>query len=502
MDKKKSFLNVTVAIAFKLVLFALSILSRRMLIQYVGNDANGIHSLYMSVLGVLSLTELGVGSAISYSMYQPIVDKNEKKVAALYHMFVKIYRVIAVVLLGLGLAVTPLIPFLANEYQANFSLHITFLIMLASVVFTYTYNAKIALVNAYKNNYITTTIVSVGQIILFVLQIVVLYLYKSFELFLISRIVSEIVQAILIDLYVKKHHKEILRLKEKVDSATKNEVVKNIKAMFMHKVGAVLINSTDSIIISLFVNVYVLGLYSNYTAIVSAMAGVLGLFFSPLTSIIGHMCAEQDVEKDEKYLNLLYFMNYALGCVFYLGYYGIIDNLIVLFFGKDLTMEWYVPFIITLNYFVQFMRQSVLLFRDATGAFYNDRWKPFVEGVVNIILSVLFVQWFGIVGVIVATIITNLLICHTVEPWALYTSAFGKKPIKYYWVNFGSIALFAIALIALHLTKVTHNEQWIELILNGCIAVGWAVIPLAVFWIGNKAAKRKSARKFPEVNVQ
>ena len=268
MDKKKSILNVTVAIAFKLILFALSILSRHMLIRYVGNDANGIHSLFLSILGVLSLTELGVGSAISYSMYQPIVDKDEKKVAALYHMFVKIYRIIGVALLGLGLAVTPLIPTLANEYQAEFSLYITFLIMLVSVAFTYTYNAKIALVNAHKNNYITTTIVSVGQIVLFTMQILVLYLYKSFELFLISRIVSEIVQAILIDLYVKKYYKEILRLKEKVDDDTKSEVVKNIKAMFMHKVGGVLINSTDSIIISLFVSVYVLGLYSNYTVII------------------------------------------------------------------------------------------------------------------------------------------------------------------------------------------------------------------------------------------
>lgn len=502
MDKKKSILNVTVAIAFKLILFALSILSRHMLIRYVGNDANGIHSLFLSILGVLSLTELGVGSAISYSMYQPIVDKDEKKVAALYHMFVKIYRIIGVALLGLGLAVTPLIPTLANEYQAEFSLHITFLIMLVSVAFTYTYNAKIALVNAHKNNYITTTIVSVGQIVLFAMQILVLYLYKSFELFLISRIVSEIVQAILIDLYVKKYYKEILRLKEKVDDDTKSEVVKNIKAMFMHKVGGVLINSTDSIIISLFVSVYVLGLYSNYTVIISAMAGVLGLFFSPLTSVIGHMCAERNVEQDEKYFGLMYFLNYALGCLFYLGYYGIIDNLIVLFFGEGLTMQWYVPFVVTLNYFIQFMRQSVLLFRDATGVFYNDRWKPFAEGLLNIILSVLFVQWIGIVGVIVATIITNLLICHIVEPWVLYRNVFGKKPTKYYFANFGSIALFCLALMGLHFTKVTYSSQWVELLLNGCIAVGWAVIPLVVFWVGNKAAKRRSARILPEVKSE
>lgn len=494
MDKKRSILNVSVAIFFKLILFILSIFSRRFLIQYIGNDANGINSLYLSIVGVLSIAELGVGSAISFSMYQPIVNGEDEKVAALYKLFVKIYKIIGTIILVVGLAITPLLPLLAKGYRADFSLYSTFIIMLISVAFTYTYSSKISLINAYKNNYITTTIISSGQILLYILQIIVLILFKSFELFLISRILAEILQAILTNQYVKKHYKHLIMLNSALDNETKGVIIKNIKAMFMHKIGGVLVNSADSIIISTFVSVTTLGFYSNYTTIMMAMAGILALFFSPLTSVIGHLCAENNVEEEKKYFNFFYFLNFSLGCIFYLGYYAIIDNVIVLFFGDALIMHWEIPFIITLNYFIQFMRQSVLLFKDATGTFYHDRWKPLFEGVFNIVFSILFVQWFGVVGVIVATILTNIFICHIIEPFALYKYAFKSSPVKYYCLNYACLLLFGLILLILHLIKCSLKSLILETLINGCLAITLAMIPIFLFLLINKDIMKKIKR--------
>ena len=207
MDKKRSILNISVVISFKVILFALSIISRRFLIKYIGNDANGLNSLYLNILGVLSIAELGVGSAITFSMYSPIVNNETEKVAALYGLFVKMYRLVATVILALGLIITPLIPFFAKGYNNNFELYITFVIMLLSVAFTYVYSAKISLINAYKNNYISTAITSTGQIFLYISQIIVLIIWRSFELFLLCRIVSELLQLILVNIYVKKKHR-------------------------------------------------------------------------------------------------------------------------------------------------------------------------------------------------------------------------------------------------------------------------------------------------------
>lgn len=495
MDKKRSILNISVAISFKVILFALSIISRRFLIKYVGNYANGLNSLYLNILGVLSIAELGVGSAITFSMYSPIVKKETEKVAALYGLFVKMYRLVAIVILALGLIITPFIPFFAKGYNNNLELYITFVIMLLSVVFTYVYSAKISLINAYKNNYISTTITSTGQIFLYISQIIVLVIWRSFELFLLCRIVSELLQLILVNIYVKKKHSEIISSNNKLDTSSKNEVLKNIKAMFMHKIGGVLVNSTDSIIISTFISVSVLGLYSNYMAIISAMAGVLSLFFSPITSIIGHLCVTDNTTEKTKWFNILYFLNFGLGCVFYLGYYAVIDYLITLFFGTDLVMSWQIPFIITINYFIQFMRQTVLLFRDATGAFYNDRWKPVIEGVANLVLSLLLVQWMGIVGVILITIMTNLLICHTIEPFVLHKHVFGRKPFKYYILNFGCISLFVIMLGILHFAKIRLDSVVLGMIINGFIAIGLSLIPICILFLINKDIRKMVASK-------
>ena len=206
--------------------------------------------------------------------------------------------------------------------------------------------------------------------------------------------------------------------------------------MFMHKIGYVLVNTVDSVVISAFVGVVSLGEYSNYTMILSSMVGVIALFFTSLTSVIGHLCVEEDRETAKSYFESFHLLNFTIGTVFFLGYYAVVDDMIAILFSSELIISKNVSLVITLNGFVQFMRHSTLTFRDATGSFYGDRWKPLFEGVVNIVLSILLVNWIGVSGVIVATVITNLLICHLVEPYVLYKNAFDLSPNTFYLKNY------------------------------------------------------------------
>jgi hypothetical protein len=193
------------------------------------------------------------------------------------------------------------------------------------------------------------------------------------------------------------------------------------------------------------------------------------------------MCVQEDNTQVVKYFNFFHTFNFILGLVFFLGYYSVIDNLVVLCFGEDdLVLTKTISFVITLNYFVQFMRQAVMLFKDATGTFYNDRWKPLVEGIINFVLSILFVvilsDEYKVVGVIVATIITNLLICHIVEPHVLYKYAFKQSAKKYYIRNYLYIVVFAVALIVLNFCMLNMENRWIQLLLNGCISVAISLV--------------------------
>lgn len=481
MDKRRSLLNVGVSIFFKIVLLVGSILVRRFLIQHIGNEVNGLNSLYVSIIGVLSVAELGVGSAITFCMYKPIVENDDAKVAALYQLFTKTYYFIGAAIFSAGLLVMPFLPLLAKDYTSlDVNLYLTFLLMLASVVLTYLFSAKTSLINAYKDNYITTIITSCGMILQYILQIVVLIMTKSFVWYLGCCIIAALVQWVVTDKIARTRYGNIVaHAKQKLNPETKTLVLKNVKAMFMHKIGSVLVNAADSIIISMFVGVGMLGKYSNYTVVVTSMTSVLMLLFTPLTAIIGHLYVSE-AEKTKNYYHFLHTLNFIVGVVFFLGYYSVIDNLVLLLFGADLEVAKSISFVITLNYFIQFMRQATLLFRDATGTFYNDRWKPLLEGLLNAVLSValvlLLTEWFGedlgVVGVIVATIITNLIICHVVEPYVLYRYAFHTSAKKHYSKNYLYILLFAILLTVTHFCMQSFTNVWLEFLVNGCISVG------------------------------
>ena len=164
--------------------------------------------------------------------------------------------------------------------------------------------------------------------------------------------------------------------------------------MFMHKIGTVLVNTIDSVIISAFIGVVILGKYSNYVLIANVIVSTISLFFTPLTSIVGHLCAKGNIKETKKWFDHFYSLNYILGVVFFLGYYAVIDEVVSMCFGSGLEVSRTISFIITLNQFTKFMRQTALLFRNASGTFYYDRWKPIGEGVANLILSLLFVNIF------------------------------------------------------------------------------------------------------------
>lgn len=503
MDKKKGILNVSISILFKVIILIANILVRRFLIEYVGNDVNGLNSLYASILDFLAVAELGVGTAITFCMYKPIVDGDTDKVSALYGLFTKLYLIIGGIILICGCLLMPVLRFIAKDYQElDVNLYLTFGLTLISVTAGYLFSSKISLINAYKNNYVATTISSVTIIVQCIMQIIVLVVFKSYVLFLACRLFAVLMQWAITEIVVRHSYGNVISNKQHIDSETKIEVTKNIKAMFMHKIGTVLVNTVDSIVISALIGIVILGKYTNYTVIMTAMVGMISLIFTSLTSVIGHMCVAEDKTAVRKYYDFFYNFNFIVGVIFFLGYYAGIDNLVTICFGGGLEMNKAVSMVITVNYFIQFMRQSTLMFRDATGTFYNDRWKPLIEGIVNVVLSVGFVYlfeylWgdgFAVVGVIVATIITNLFICHIIEPYVLYKYALNASPKKHYIRNYVYISIFVVALVGESFTMITSDNQWIELFANGGISLAFSFVICAAVVMSNKDFKHYAKR--------
>ena len=492
MDKKKGILNVAVSILFKLILLTGSIIIRRLLIERLGNGINGINSLYISIIGLLSVAELGVGGAITYCMYKPIVEGNKERVCALFNYFKRAYFIIGIVIFSLGVLIMPALPFLAEGHNIYTSeLYSSYIILLISVAASYMFGAKLSLINAHKNNYITTALLSLGMIGQYILQALVLIFTPSFDGYLLCAFVSLAIQWVGTELITRILYGDIVANKKvRLTSEERKEVKRNSSAMLMHKIGGTMVNTLDSIIISAFLGVELLGRYSNYSSIVTNATAVLSLLFTPLISIIGHTFVA-DRERVIVRYRQLYFLNYVIGVFFYLGFYAVADSLIELLFGEGLRLARPVVFVMTVNYFIQFMRQTTLVFRDATGIFYKDRWKPLLEGSVNAILSVLLVIIFrhafgdevASTGVIFATVITNLAVCHIIEPYVLFKYAFDITPRSHYFKSYIGIGLFTLALIYMDRFLYSGGAAFTRFLINGAISIGFSVLVIAAVFV-------------------
>ncbi len=166
MDRKLGILNVSISILSRVILLVSALFVRRLLIRCIGNEVNGLNSLYSSIIGMLTVAELGVGNAIVFSMYRPIVAGDKRRVAALYCLYKKLYRIIGAVIFVAGLLVIPFLPYLVSDYESvNVNVYVTFLLTLVAVVLTYMYSAKTSLIVAHKNNYIATSIMTIARLI-------------------------------------------------------------------------------------------------------------------------------------------------------------------------------------------------------------------------------------------------------------------------------------------------------------------------------------------------
>ncbi|MCR4676086.1 MAG: oligosaccharide flippase family protein [Sphaerochaetaceae bacterium] len=486
MDNRKiSALNVGTSIVSRIIILLFSIVVRRLLIQYIGNEVNGLNSLYTSVIGTLSVAELGVGIAIVFSMYRPIVQGDKGKVAALYQLYKKLYRIIGLIIFLLGIIVMFFLPYLINDYELiNENVYLTFFLTLVSVVLSYLYSANTSLIEAHMENYITTCILTAANIIRYGLQIVAIVVWKSYTAYVVCLIINTLIVWFLSSIAVRKRHGDVVLRHDSLDSETKKEIVKNIKAMFLHKIGSLLVFSIDNIIISAFIGAVVLGKYSNYSMVATTISGIISLIFSSLTSVVGHICAEGDVKKTNNYFNHFYCLNYILGFVFFLGYYAVIDSLVVICFGSGVKMARTVSLVISVNQFTQYMRKTPLLFRDASGTFYYDRWKPLAEGLFNLVLSLLLVkilpQEYRVTGVILATIITTLLICYTVEPYVVFKHIFNRSSLGFTIKNYGFTALFVSSLFIFDRFKFSTSNIYTTFLFNGLLSLVFSALAISL----------------------
>lgn len=428
-----SAINTTVALISRIIAILMGFVTRVVFTHVLNENYVGINGLFTDILNVLSLTELGVGTAITYALYLPIAQKDTKKQQQLMWMYQNFYRATALCVTVVGLALIPFMDVLMKNRPDVDHLILIYLLYLSNSVLSYLLVYKRTLIDAHQMNYIVLVYQTIFLLIQDVCQIIVLLVTRNFILFLSIYIICTVLSNIAISWKADKlfpYLKEPCH--EKMGREEKKSIYRNIRAMMMHKIGNVIVNNTDNLLISSFVGVVSVGIYSNYYLVIGSVRQVLDQIFQGITASVGNLGATEDSDAIKNVFDIAFFIGQWLYGFAAICLFELLNPFVEIAFGKNYLFTKEIVLILCINFFINGTRKAALTFRDSMGLFWFDRYKAIVEAILNLVISLVLVSRFGTFGVFAGTFFSTMLTSVWVEPYVLYRHRLNRSPYRFY----------------------------------------------------------------------
>lgn len=424
--------NIVFGTILKLYQIIVPFLMRTAMIYLLGVEYLGLNSLFTSILQVLNLVELGVGSAMVYSMYKPIAKDDEVEICALMKLYKIYYRIIGLVIFVLGMILCPFIPHLIkSNVPADMNVYILYILNLLATVFSYWLFAyKNCLLSAHQRTDVTSKITIIINTIMYVAQFLLLFIFRNYYFYVIALLLGQITINITTALVVDKMYPNY-QAKGNLPKEEIKEVNKRVKDLFTAKIGGVIVNSVDTIVISAFLGLSTLAVYENYFYILKALIAIVAVIFSSCTAGIGNSIIMESKEKNFRDFNKFTFIIFWLAGLFSCCLIGLYQNFMILWVGKDLLLDFPCVICLVIYFFVYEMNAVLLLYKDAAGIWHKDRFRPLVTALSNLILNLILVNIIGLYGVLLSTVLSSVIIGF---PWLvqnLFTEIFKESPKKY-----------------------------------------------------------------------
>ena len=492
MKTKNSIKNSLISTIQYLILMIIGFVSQKIFINILGLEYLGLNSLLTNIMSLLGIAELGIGSAIIYNLYKPIVKKDYKTINSLMHFYKKAYRIIALIILLMGLVFMPFLHFFIDNHSIDSNINIIYLLFLVDIVASYFLSYKRSILYADQKNYIVSIIHIISVTLLNIFQLVFLYLTKDYYMYLVFKIVFRVLENTIITLYVNYKYKNILTNKsDKLDKNIYNDITKKVKALFLHKIAGFVVNGTDNIVISKFLGLVTVGLYANYFLIINAVNMLFGETFNALTPSIGHLLVEDDKEKNYQVFKKIRFINFWIASISSIAIMLVLENFICIWLGHDYLLSSITLLVLVFNLYQKMMRNTYLSFKNAAGIFYEDRYMPVLESLTNIVVSIVLVILIGLPGVFLGTIISGLWLWFYSYPKYVYTKLFDRKASNYFKETIAYIVLFSIILGLTIIISKSYiiNNIYLEIFKNAFIALFVPLIILFVFFRKNDSFK-------------
>lgn len=479
MRTKYTMINMIVNIGGQLLTMLLTFISRLVFIRYLSAAYLGVNGLFTDVLSILNFAELGIGTAMIFSMYEPAANDDEEKLGRLMNLYKWMYRAVAVSVLLFGLILLPFLPVLIKGGEGIENIRLIYMMYVLSSASSYLLNYKNSIYQAYQKGYIRTGWGMVCDCIRTILQIVILILTRNFILYLLIQFIMQFVPNIIVSRKADQEFPYLKTCKELPDKQEMKGILKNIGAMSMHKLATIIVRNTDSLLMSSFIGLTTVGIYSNYKLVLNNLNNLLTKVTSAFSGSIGNLSALEDSTRLYAIYRELDFLFFVLSAYLAGGLMMLFNPFITIFFGEQYCFPLVTVAIIVVEFYISRMRQVNLLFREAMGLFWNDRYKAVAESIINLVVSLLLVKPFGVAGIVGGTIISSLCTCVWVEPYIFMKYGVRedwKNRLKQYFVEYGKRVAITAVVSAL-------AAFWVQRfpVRNFLVFIAWGLLYTAVY---------------------
>ena len=429
-----TFRNTFVGFGSYFFIAILSFVRRAVFIRTLGVDYLGVGGLYSNILSVLALSDLGLYTVMVFSLYKPLAENDTNRITVLINYYHKLYLIIAGVIAILGIACIPILPFIVNTELLSYKeLVVYYLLSLANSVCSYFAITKSTLIRADQQLSIIQIVNGITSFVMHLLQILFLLLYHNYVIYLAIPIITT-----LLNNYCLTHiaNRRYPYLKNKANIKTINndikiEVINNLKATFLYKLGATIITSTDNILISVLLGTAMVGYYNNYFIVVAMVNSIIMILINSVLASIGNYNATMDPKSKYELFQFMLFCFFGIAAFTGSCYLSIFDDFISLWLGSKYILDNKFLYCLVFNCTISTILNPVWMTRESSGIFTSVRYVVLIAAFINLVTSILFAKYLGLTGIILGTATAHLTTLFWYEPLILCKKVFHVNFIDY-----------------------------------------------------------------------
>ena len=443
----------------------------------------GINGLFSNILSMLSLVELGIGSAMGYALYQPLAKDDKEKITSLMALYKKSYNIIGIVVALLGIMMIPLLQYIiVKPQQIVENIYIIYLVYLFNTASSYFFSYRSALLIAAQKNYIVSGVNYAITTIVSIIQIPILLITQNFMIYLICQSIGVFINNVIVSMWAKHDYPYIEKKNVKpITKKEKRQMAVNIKALTINKIAAMLVNNTDNIVITYFNGLISTGVISNYTLLTGTLGSITSQLFNGITASVGNLNAVENNKKKYNFfriLNLANFWIYGWCCI---GIFLVSGEIVKICFGQKFVLDMQIPLVLAINFYLVGMNNAVLIYKNAMGLFKYGQYLLILTAMINLVLDVILGKMWGMFGIFLATIIARVLTNTWYEPYAVFKYGLEKDFKEYIkiFLEYVVVLIFTGAVCYVLCGFCKYNNI-INLILKVIIC---SIIPNIVFYM-------------------